>query len=53
MKTASGAPAVYSSRPGSRNIEHIGSARDQAELEVLKAAAPPAPGRQRALYEIS
>jgi hypothetical protein len=30
---------VWSSRHGSRNIEHIGSARDDAELEALKAAA--------------
>jgi hypothetical protein len=29
---------VYSSRRGSRDIEHIGSAHDKAELEVLKAA---------------
>jgi hypothetical protein len=42
VKTASGATAVqivYSSRRGSRDIEHIGSARDDAELEVLKAVA--------------
>src|SRR3954451_185069 len=42
VKTASGARAVqivYSSRRGSRDIEHIGSAHDDAELEVLKAAA--------------
>jgi hypothetical protein len=41
VKTASGARAVqivHSSR-GSRDIEHIGSAHDDAELEVLKAAA--------------
>lgn len=47
VRTASGATAVqvvYSSRRGSRDIEHIGSARDEAELEVLKAAA-----RQRLL----
>jgi hypothetical protein len=40
VKTASGATAVqivYSSHRGSRDIEHIGSARDDAEL--LKAAA--------------
>ena len=30
---------VYSSRRGSRDIEHIGSAHDKAQLEVLKAAA--------------
>jgi hypothetical protein len=39
---ASGATAVqivWSSRRGSRNIEHIGSAYDDAELEALKAAA--------------
>ena len=42
VKTASGAAAVqivWSSRRGSRNIEHIGSAHDDAELEALKAAA--------------
>ncbi|GGO17107.1 hypothetical protein GCM10010116_34570 [Microbispora rosea subsp. aerata] len=30
---------VYSSRRGSREIEHIGSAHDDAELETLKAVA--------------
>jgi hypothetical protein len=30
---------VHSSRHGSRDIEHIGSAHDDAELELLKAAA--------------
>jgi hypothetical protein len=42
VKTSSGATAVqivYSSHRGSRDIEHIGSAHDDAELEVLKAAA--------------
>jgi len=42
VKTASGATAVqivYSSHRGSRDIEHIGSAHDDAELELLKAAA--------------
>jgi hypothetical protein len=42
VKTTSGATAVqvvWSSRRGSREIEHIGSAHDEAELEVLKAAA--------------
>ena len=42
VKTASGAIAVqivYSSRRGSRTIEHLGSAHDDAELEALKAAA--------------
>ena len=42
MKTALGATAVqivWSSRRGSRRIEHIGSAHDDAELEALKAAA--------------
>ena len=42
VKTASRATAVqivWSSRHGSRNIEHIGSANDDAELEALKAAA--------------
>jgi hypothetical protein len=44
-KTASGAIAaqiVWSSRRGSRQIEHIGLAHDDAELDALKAA-----GRQR------
>ena len=42
VKTASGATAVqivHSSRRGSRDIEHIGSAHDDAQLELLKAAA--------------
>jgi hypothetical protein len=42
VKTKSDATAVqvvYSSRRGSRDIEHIGSAHDDAELEVLEAAA--------------
>ena len=42
VKTASGATAVqivYSTRRGSRDIEHLGSAHDEAELEALKAAA--------------
>lgn len=42
VKTGSGATAVqvvWSSRRGSREIEHLGSAHDEAELEALKAAA--------------
>jgi hypothetical protein len=42
VKTASGATAVqivHSSRRGSRDIEHIGSAHNEQELELLKAAA--------------
>lgn len=42
VKTASGATAVqivWSSRKGSRQIEHLGSAHDEAQLEALKAAA--------------
>ena len=42
VKTASGATAVqvvHSLPRGSRDIEHIGSAHDEAELEALKAAA--------------
>ena len=42
VRTASGATAVqivYSSHRGSRDIEHIGSAHDDAELELLKAVA--------------
>lgn len=42
VKTASGARAVqivYSSRKGSRDIEHIGSAHDDVELELLRTVA--------------
>jgi hypothetical protein len=42
VKTSSGSTAVqivWSSRRGSRSIEHLGSARDEAQLEALKAAA--------------
>jgi hypothetical protein len=42
VKTASGATAVqivWSTRRGSRSIEHLGSAHDEAELAALKAAA--------------
>jgi hypothetical protein len=42
VKTTSGATAVqvvWSSRRGSREIEHLGSAHDDAELQALKAAA--------------
>ncbi len=42
VKTASGATAVqivFSSRRGSRDIEHIGSAHEDAELEILKTVA--------------
>jgi hypothetical protein len=42
VKTASGATAVqivYSSHRGSRDIEPIGSAHDDVQLEVLKAVA--------------
>jgi hypothetical protein len=42
VKTTSGATAVqvvWSSRRGSRQIEHLGSAHDEAELEALRAAA--------------
>ncbi|WP_433715793.1 IS1634 family transposase [Nocardia sp. CA-084685] len=42
VKTASGATAVqivWSSRRGSRDIEHVGSAHGQKELEALQAAA--------------
>ena len=45
VKTKSGATAVqvvWSSQRGSREIEHLGSAHDEAGLEMLKAA-----GRQR------
>jgi hypothetical protein len=30
---------VYSTRRGSRDIEHLGSAHDESELEALKVAA--------------
>jgi hypothetical protein len=42
VKTSSGATAVqivYSSRRGSREIDHLGSAHSDAEVEMLKAAA--------------
>jgi hypothetical protein len=42
VTTKSGATAVqvvYLSRRGSRDIEHLGSVHDEAELEALKAAA--------------
>lgn len=42
VKTASGATGVqivWSSRRGSRRIEHIGSGHDEAEVEALRAAA--------------
>ncbi len=42
VRTASGATAVqivWSSRRGSRRIEHLGSAHDDAELAGLRAAA--------------
>jgi hypothetical protein len=42
VKTASGARAVqivHSSRKGSRDIEHIGSAHDDVELELLKTVS--------------
>ncbi len=45
VKTASGAAAVqsvYACRRGSRDIEHLGLAHDEVELELLKA-----PARQR------
>ena len=47
VKTASGATAVqivYSSHRGSREIEHIGSAHDDVELELLKAGGAAAAG---------
>src|SRR5215470_9088792 len=42
VKTSSGATAVqivHSSHRGSRDIEHLGSAHDDVELELMKAAA--------------
>jgi hypothetical protein len=42
VKTTSGATAVqvvWSSRRGSRKIEHLGSAHDEAGVAALKAAA--------------
>jgi len=32
-------PIVHFSRSGSRDIEHLGSAHDEAELEALRAVA--------------
>jgi hypothetical protein len=46
VKTASGATAVqigYSWHRGSREIAHVGSAHDDAELELLEAAAAGGP----------
>jgi hypothetical protein len=42
VKTSSGATAVqivWSTRRGSRQIKHLGSAHDDGEVEALKAAA--------------
>ena len=42
VKTSSGATAVqivWSTRRGSRKIEHLGSAHDEAGVAALKAAA--------------
>jgi hypothetical protein len=39
LSLAAAVPIVYSSRRGSRDIEHIGSAHHDAELELLTAAA--------------
>jgi hypothetical protein len=42
VRTASGATGVqivWSSRRGSRRIEHVGSGHDEAEVEALRAAA--------------
>ena len=42
VKTTTGATAVqvvWSSRRGSREIEHLGAAHEEAELGALKAAA--------------
>ena len=42
VKTSSGATAVqivYSSRRGSRELDHLGSAHSDVEVELLKAAA--------------
>ena len=42
VKTASGATAVqivWSSRRGSRRMEHVGSGHDEGQVEALKAAA--------------
>jgi hypothetical protein len=53
VKTKSGATAVqvvWSSQRGSRSIEHIGSAHDEAELEALKAAPYAKPGHVRGWY---
>ena len=42
VRTASGGTAVqivWSTRRGARQIEHLGSAHDDGEVEALKAAA--------------
>jgi hypothetical protein len=52
VKTASGATAVqvvWSSRRGSRQIEHLGSAHDEAELEARKAAV----GSMSVLFDVA
>ena len=46
VKTASGATAVqivWCARRGSRQIEHLGSAHDDGEVEALKAAVSASP----------
>jgi hypothetical protein len=55
VKTASGATAVqivWSSRRGSRSIEHVGSAHDEAELAALKAAAAERLAANQALLDL-
>ena len=56
VKTASGATAVqivWSSRRGSRSIEHVGSAHDEAELAALKAGAAERLAAGQAVLDLS
>jgi hypothetical protein len=55
VQTASGATAVqivWSTRRGSRSIEHLGSAHDGAELAARKAAAAERSAANRAVLDL-
>ncbi len=55
VRTSSGAIAVqivYSYHRGSRKIEHIGSAHDDGELELLKAAARQRPAAGQGVLDL-
>lgn len=55
VRTRLGATAVqvvWSSRRGSRQIEHLGSAHDDAELEALKAVARQWVGADQAEFDL-